>query len=169
MEYTRQQPNGCKEDFEKIFQEFSDVIYRLCLYKTSKEEVARDLTQEAFLRLWKSISAEREINKPKEYLYQITRNLIVDYYRLNKPISLDQLQEEGFDPKAQEESPAIAAEISILRETIDSLEPEFREVIYLRFVEDMKIKEIAQTLGITENLASVRINRGKKKLNEKFS
>ena len=76
-----------RNDFEALFHEFSDVIYRLCLYKTSNESVAHDLTQETFLRLWKSMSSDKNIEKPKQYIYQIARNLIVDYYKSKKSVS----------------------------------------------------------------------------------
>lgn len=168
MEDAREEYNN-RENFESLFQTYSDVIYRLCLYKTSNESVAHDLTQETFLRLWKSISSNKEITKPKQYIYQIARNLIVDYYKMNKAVSLDELQEEGFDPRSEESSAELVSEVSILKEAIESLDQEFRDVVYMRFVEGMKVKEIAEILDISENLVSVRISRGKNKLKEKFT
>jgi RNA polymerase sigma-70 factor (ECF subfamily) len=166
MENAKEKNN--RKNFENLFSEYSDVIYRLCLYKTSKEDVAHDLTQETFLRLWKTISSNKDITKPKQYIYQITRNLIVDYYKRNKEVSLDVLQEEGFEPKSEEGSAEILFEVSMLKEAIEGLDQEFRDVIYMKFVEGMKVQEIAEILDISENLVSVRINRGKKKLDEKF-
>ena len=164
----KQEKDNNQENFENLFQEYSDAIYRLCVYKTSKESVAHDLTQETFLRLWKTISSSKEIAKPKQYIYQITRNLIVDYYKSHKAVSLDELQEEGFEPKSNESSAELISEVLILKEAIETLDQEFRDVVYMRFVEGMKVKEIAEVLDISENLVSVRINRGKKKLQEKF-
>jgi RNA polymerase sigma-70 factor (ECF subfamily) len=160
--------NNSRENFENLFQKYSDVIYRLCVYKTSKEDVAHDLTQETFLRLWRSMSSNKEIAKPKQYIYQIARNLIVDYYKSNKTVSLDKLQEGGFEPISNESSAELVSEVLIIKKAIDTLNKDFRDVMYMRFIEDMKVKEIAEILDISENLASVRINRGKKKLNEKF-
>jgi len=157
-----------QKHFEDIFQKYSDVIYRLCVYKTSDESVAHDITQETFLRLWKSMSSGNEIEKPKQYVYQIARNLIVDYYKSNKTVSLDELQEDGFDAKSKAPSAELVSETSILKGAIESLEKDFRDVVYMRFVENMKVKEIAEVLDISENLASVRINRGKQKLQEQF-
>ncbi|OHA85163.1 MAG: hypothetical protein A2408_03485 [Candidatus Yonathbacteria bacterium RIFOXYC1_FULL_52_10] len=157
-----------RENFESLFQGYADVVYRLCLYKTSNEDVAHDLTQETFLRLWKTLSSGKEVTKPKQYIYQIARNLIVDYYKSDKAISLDELQEEGFDPRSNESSAEIVSDASILRAAIEALDKEFRDVVYMRFVEGMKVTEIAEILDISENLASVRINRGKEKLQEKF-
>jgi len=167
MEDEKEKKNNQK-NFEKLFQEHSDVIYRLCLYKTSNESVARDLTQETFLRLWKTISSGKGIDKPKQYIFQIARNLIIDYYKSDKAVSLDSLRAEGFDLKTEEISPESMGDVALLKKAIESLDQEFREVIYMRFVEEMKVKEIAEMLNISENLVSVRISRGRDKLIEKF-
>jgi RNA polymerase sigma-70 factor, ECF subfamily len=164
----KQKKDNIGKKFELLFKEYSDVVYRLCLYKTSREDTAHDLTQETFLRLWKSLSANKEIDKPKQYIYQIARNLIIDYYKIDKTISLSQLQEEGFEPESNESSNELLSDVLILKEIIEDLDKEFRDVIYLRFIEGMAVKEIAEILNISENLVSVRINRGKKKLQEKF-
>jgi len=168
MENTNDTESVCK-DFESLFQEYSDVIYRLCLYKTSNEQVAADLTQETFLRLWKTMSSSKEVEKPKQYLYQIARNLIIDHYKSKKTASLDTLQEEGFDPASRESPTDAFAEISIITSAIEDLDQEFRDVVYLRHVEGLRVKDIAETLCISENLVSVRLNRGRKKLQEKFT
>lgn len=154
--------------FESLFAEYSDVIYRLCLYKTSDQSTAADLTQECFLRLWKSMNSGAEIERPKQYLYQIARNLVIDHYKKMKSVSLDALQEDGFDPKDDRANATNTSEVALLRKTIEALEEDYREVIYLRFVEDQGVGEIAETLGISPNLVSVRLNRGKKKLQDLF-
>lgn len=161
--------NAIKLSFETLFSEQSDAIYRLCLYKTSNRDTAQDLTQEAFLRLWKTMLGQQAVEKPKQYLYQIARNLIIDYYKKMKSVSLDQLQADGFDPKEEKIDTGLPAELSLLRNAINSLEEDYKEVIYMRFVEGMEIPEIADTLDVSENLISVRINRGKKKLKSIFS
>jgi RNA polymerase sigma-70 factor (ECF subfamily) len=161
---------GMKAEFEKLFALYSDVIFRFCLYKTSDRQVAHDLTQDTFLRLWKAMnSADQKIEKPKQYLYQIARNLVIDHYKKAKAVSLDMLQEDGFDPKETKmQSADTMSEIGILRKAIEDLEADYREVVYMRFVEGLGIEEIAETLNISTNLVSVRINRGRKKLQTLF-
>ena len=164
----KQSHNRIETEFEQLFHSYADVIYRLALYKTSHEDTARDITQEAFTRLWQTLKAGKELDRPKSYLYQIARNLITDHYKRKRSLSLDQLRDDGFDPAAQTGSTDLEAEISILRADIQSLEEEFQEAIYLRLVEGLKVKEIAEFLNVSENLVSVRINRGKKKLQAKW-
>jgi len=158
--------NSIRREFEILFREYSDIVYRLCLFKTSRKNLAHDLTQETFFKLWKTMDSKKEIEKPKQYIYQIARNLIVDYYKKKKVLSLDRLQEDGFDPKSKDCSLEISSDVSLLKEVIETLEEEFRDVIYMRFIENMKVQDIAEILEISENLASVRINRGKQKLQD---
>lgn len=160
-----------KADFEKLFAEYSDVIFRFCLYKTSDRQTAYDLTQDTFLRLWKAMNGGgQKIEKPKQYLYQIARNLVIDHYKKTKSLSLDALQEEGYDPQETGVLSAdLLADISLLKKAIEDLEADYREVIYMRFVEGLGIEEIAENLNISTNLVSVRINRGRKKLMAVFT
>ena len=169
MSERRQASPDVKAAFEKLFAEYSDVIYRFCLYKTSDNQVAYDLTQDTFLRLWRAMNDRGRVEKPKQYLYQIARNLVIDHYKKMKALSLDRLQEDGFDPKDNMAASDIFAEIMLLRKSIEKLEADYREVIYMRFVEGLGIEEIAETLQISPNLVSVRLNRGKKKLQGIFT
>ena len=155
--------------FEKLFSEYSDVIYRLALYKTDNSNLAHEITQETFLRVWKTILLDKEISNPKSYIYQITRNLITDNYRKTKESSLDKLVEDGFDYSNNKAEQSIKTDISLLRSCINNLDEIYREPIYLKYVEGYRVKEIAKILDVSENVISVRINRATKQLQDLFS
>ncbi len=161
--------NDLKKAFESLFAEYSDVIYRFCLYKTSDKNIAHDLTQDTFLRLWKAMNTGAEVEKPKQYIYQIARNLVIDYYKKSKAVSLDALEEDGFEARETSTGSEMLSELLLLRDAIEKLEQDYQEVLYMRFIEDMTVENIADTLGVSANLVSVRINRGKKKLRELFA
>lgn len=168
LDEPKKQTEDMKEAFEAFFGEYSDVVYRFCLYKTSDKQIAHDLTQDTFMRLWKVMCAGKTIEKPKQYIYQIARNLVIDHYKRAKDVSLDNLQEAGYDPKDSGQGTDFLAEVSILRQAIDKLEEDYREIIYMRFIEGMGIEDIAEAMNISANLVSVRINRGKKRLQTIF-
>ncbi len=65
-------------------------------------------------------------------------------------------------------TPLVGSEVEHIKEVIKSLEPMYREAVYLRYVEELTPKEIALVLGETTNVVSVRINRGVKMLREKL-
>lgn len=157
-----------KQKFEKLFEELADSVYRLCVYKTSDPAVAEDLTQEIFTRVWKYISRGNVLQNEKAFVYKTANNLIIDHYKKHKSLSLDVLQENGFDPEAYATRTDSLAEMNVLTKMFSKLDPEYQEPLYLRLVEEWAVKDIAETLGISENLVSVRINRGKKKLQELY-
>ncbi|MBI3458698.1 sigma-70 family RNA polymerase sigma factor [Candidatus Azambacteria bacterium] len=154
-----------EQQLTEAYESYSDVIYRLCLYKTSNGEQAEDLVQEVFIRFWDYLSKGGEIVNIKSFLYQIARNLIIDYYRKKKAESLDELQEDGFQLSGNDHEDIInQSEKNIAIGIINQLEEKYRDVVYLRLVEEMTMKEIGQTLAITANNVTVRFHRGMKQV-----
>ncbi len=156
-----------ENDFIKSFDQYSDQIFRFCLSKTSKKEVAEDLTQEAFMNTWQAISRGLVVENMRAYLYAAARNLVTDYYRKKKSSSLDEMMEGGFDVGDEHASSALnQTEVNFVVKAINNLDEKYREPVYLRLVEGMGPAEIAELLGESENTISVRINRGVKKVRE---
>jgi RNA polymerase sigma-70 factor (ECF subfamily) len=156
-----------ENDFIKSFDEYSDQIFRFCLSKTSKREVAEDLTQEAFMNTWQAVRKGLVIDNVRAYLYATARNLVIDYYRKKKTSSLDEMMEGGFDKEDSYATGAVSqTEVNFVVKEINNLEEKYREPTYLRLVEGMGPGEIAELLGENENTISVRINRGVKKVRE---
>lgn len=160
-----------KVDAEQLFQicygEYADALFRFCVMKTSNREVALDLSQETFVRFWGELRAKRHIEKPRAFLYTIARNLVIDHYRRKKTGSLDALEEHsgefGEAPRSEEASAyreALGA--------IGTLPPEYRDAVFLRYVEEMKPREIAEITGEPVNVISIRITRGMKELRSRL-
>lgn len=159
-----------KNKFEILYKDQSDSIFRFCLVRVSNREQALDIVQETFLRLWESMIDEKEILNHKAFLFTIARNLIIDWYRKNKSLSLDSMlsnedKEDSTESDVMDQNTAksvldIGIEGRYLIEKINTLSPSYREPLYLRFVEDLSPPEIGKILGVSANTASVRINRG---------
>lgn len=157
------------DTFQKIYDAWSDAIFRFCLTRTSNREQALDLTQETFLRLWQNIEKGEKIKSEKAFLFTISHRLIIDWYRKKKSISLDKMmenEENPFDPK-DETNLEISMEGKYLIENLDKLKSDYRDAIYLRFVEGLSPAEIGMITGTSTNAVSVRINRGLQELREK--
>lgn len=146
--------------FLKAYDDHANALFRYIAVRVSDRELAKDLMQDTFTKTWKTLADGGKIQNLKAFLYKVAHNLIIDHYRQQKPTSsLEDLQEQGFEPSA--ESPDLASRIDAknVLALLNRLKPEFREIIVLRYVEDFKPKEIAQILGLQENLVSVRIHR----------
>jgi len=155
--------------FSKSYEEFSDAIFRYCLYQTSNREKALDLTQDTFIKTWEYISQGNKVDNLRAFLYKVAGNLIIDYRRKKKSDSLDQMTESGFDLKDttnEMEKTENIFEKDLALKVIEQLEEKYKDVLILRFVEDMSVKEIAKIMHQNENNISVRIHRGIQKLKE---
>ena len=157
------------DTFKKIYEEQSDPIFRFCLVRVSNREQALDLTQETFLRLWNTLQKGEKIENNRAFLFTVTRRLIIDWYRKKKSISLDHMIDDENIPYDLPDEKSInikefGAEGRFLLEKINTLSPTYRDPVYMRFVEDLSPKEIGNILYISENAASVRINRGLEEL-----
>ncbi len=165
------------EKFEKIYNEESDAIFRFCFTRVSDRDQALDLTQETFLRLWKDLQKGNNILNPRAFLFTITRHLIIDWYRKKKSLSLDSMVDNDFNSgkdfspfdKEANDNQDIFLEVEgrYLLGKINDLGEAYRDLIYLRYVEDLSPQNIAKILGISTNAASVRINRGLLELRKK--
>jgi len=154
-----------KRKFTEIYNQESDAIFRFCLIRVSDREKALDLTQETFTKLWNHMIAKKEITNQKAFLFTIARNQIIDWYKKTKSISLESLGDEEGNPLEVEDEKSfkrieLNADINRALLLIESLSPQYREVVYLRFVEGFTPKEIAEVLGLSSNAVSIRLTRG---------
>ena len=159
--------NELQTQFLAAFDAYSDAIFRFCLLKVSKTEVAEDITQEVFIRYWQSMLKGDVFNNERAFLYAVARNLVIDWYRKRKDQSLDASLEAGIDFKGEgSDSVTKDSEISEVLAIIQELDAIDREVLLLRYVEGFSPKEISSLLNESTNVISVRIHRALKKVQE---
>lgn len=156
--------NSQRDGFIAAYDAYSDAIYRHCFFRVSDEERARDLMQETFTKTWVHLVHGNQIENLRAFLYRTANNLIIDYYRKKKTSSLDELLENTAGPAAQ---PASLAqnhfEASFAIASLSQLDEIYRQVITLRYVDELPVKEIARILDEKENVVSVRLHRGLKR------
>ncbi len=168
-------PEKPEEQFLKVYEKYADAIFRHCYFRISDKHTAQDLTQAAFERTWKYIAEGNEIDNIKAFLYRVANNLLVDTYRkrdTNKTSSLEYLEEEkGWQKQSTENTEEnVAKKINTegVLKYIERLTPEYRQVIVMKYIDDMKVKEIATTLNESQNSTSVRLHRAINKLKKEI-
>lgn len=157
-----------EEQFLQAYDEYADAVFRHCALRISDRERGRELMQETFLKAWESVRRGTKVENMRAFLYKIANNLIIDTYRRDRgEVSLEDMAEEkGFDP-ADERADMNVERLVAGREVMDTLqklEEPYRTALVMRYVDGLEPKDIADTLGITANVASVRIHRGLKHL-----
>lgn len=156
-----------EKKYSEAFDTYSDALFRHAFFRVSDRQVAIDLVQDAFMKTWSQITKGENIENYQSYLYHVLSNLIIDYYRKKKSLSLDTLTEDGFDPVGS--TAAHVMEDAVHRELMDHIEKlsdRDKEVVMLRYVDGLPVKEIAVIVGESENSVSVRIHRAIDKLKE---
>lgn len=158
-----------KEYFLSTYDAYADAILRFCIMKVSDREIAEDLTQEVFTRFWQTLRDGQEMRNGRAFLYTIARNLVIDWYRRKKELSLDSLQEQGTD-FANNDLKQITnnAEAREVLEVIEDLDDPSREALLMRYVEGLSPSDIADITGESPNVISVRINRAIKKVQQRI-
>lgn len=160
--------------FKDIYEKEVDKVFRFVLFRISDKEESIDITEEVFYKFWQTICKDEKIDRPLPFLFMITRNKVIDWYRKKRSnYSLDQMEENAGENKArsfQVEDEKAYKEIVISNETmwvmevLKKLPEQYREVVQMRFVDNLSLDEIAEILGITNNAVSMRINHALNKL-----
>ena len=137
-------------------EEQYDKIYRYCYYRLRDRERAEDVTQETFLR-WFASDTCRDKNQLLQYLYTVARNLCIDEYRrpVTQPLPED-LPEQERDPLAS----------LVLRAELDKLASEDRELVLLRYVNEVPMAVLGQLYGLSRFALRRRLNGILKTLRE---
>ena len=149
-----------ENDFLKVYEDLADPVFRHCYFRLSDREKAKDVVQETFKRFWECLEKEK-IENTKAFVFRIANNLIIDSYRKKKEESLDALTEEGFDIGSDEHEAILASVMGReLTAMLDKLSDTYRDLIVMRYIDDLPVYEIASVTGLSENIVSVRIHRG---------
>ena len=171
---------GDADAWEEIVQRYHRRIYNVCYRFAGDPENAQDLTQEAFIKMYRTLNTyDASKGAFMTWVTTITRNLLVDHFRKTKgermTDSLDSVASEREDaqPLSQQiayggRGPDSAAESQETRKMVhlalQKLSPELREAVILRDLQDMDYREIAMALRVPEGTVKSRINRGRAEL-----
>jgi RNA polymerase sigma-70 factor (ECF subfamily) len=162
--------SGDTNAFGRIYELFYKRIYRYLNINLGSPETAQDLCQETFLSAWRNIKSfsEDKGGSLQAYLFRIARNKIIDLSRKKKEISLEvtgdfESKEDILGSLDKEE------DIEMVRKALSSLEEVERQIIVLRYFEELSTAEVAQAVGFNEGALRVRLHRILKKLKENLN
>lgn len=160
---------GELEYFSEVYEHFAQKIYSFLFHKTFNHALAEDLTSDTFIKALNKIQSFKANKGPfQAWLFTIARNTLIDHYRSHKET---QSIEDAWQMPVEEKS-THSTEISLLKEVLQEkmlhLSPEQREILTLRFWQDLSFKEIAQILKKTEGSVKVAASRAVKSLKQYF-
>lgn len=170
---------GSAEAFEQLVLTYQTPIYNLCLRMTGNPEDAADMTQESFLKAWRSLEGFHFESAFSTWLYRLASNTCLDFLRSvkrRKQFSLTIEDADGEtqlldlpDPAPTPEASLLSAEESaLLAAAMRQLDPEQQRILTLRVVNDLSYTEIAAVLDIKEGTVKSRLARARENLRKKL-
>jgi RNA polymerase sigma-70 factor, ECF subfamily len=166
--------------WEELVKRYNRRIYNICYRFAGSAEDAQDLTQEVFIKMYRTLSSfDVERGAFMTWVTTMTRNLLVDHFRKTKqdrmtdsldaapseredamPLS-EQIPDKGAPPDATSQNREVRETV---HQALQKLSPDLREAVILRDLQDMDYREIATVLKVPEGTVKSRINRGRAEL-----
>ncbi len=168
QELIRCAQRGDGEAFRQLVEAYQTQVYRLAL-RMCGESAADDVTQEAFLAAWRALPDFRGDCRFSTWLYRLTTNAGIDWLRREKrhrsTDDVTELELPDDAPSPQEQAEQSETQ-SAVRRALSRLSEEHRQVLLLRYMQELDYGEIAAALDVSEGTVKSRINRAKSKLRE---
>lgn len=151
-------------EFEDIYKTYSPKIFRVCMGYVNDRDWAKDLVQETFIQVWKSLHGFRNESAIGTWIFRIASNICLRQIERSS-----RMQKTGMPAQLEEQSDEQPNEqIAVLYKCIATL-PESERLIISLVLEELPQKEIADITGITEGNLRVKIHRIKQTLTQKFN
>lgn len=160
-------------DFEAVYQRHSREVWALAYARWMDADTALDITQEAFLRLWKQWEDGETILNPRAWLLRVARNLAEDFakssFRRNgthPPQVMNGVRSHDPQPLETLERAETFAQ---LRGVLEQMPEADREILTLRYALDYNANEIADVLAINATAVHMRLSRARQRLAERLT
>ncbi len=170
VQLVQQCLRGDGSAWEELVRRHTRRIYNLCYRFTGNSHEAEDLTQEVFLRVYRTLGSYRSAHGGfATWMTSVTRNLLIDHYRRTKRDRLTDSLEDAL-PRLEEKTTAggrpdqvaLMGELSEqVQRALGKLSPDLREAVILRDLQGLEYQEIQEVLQVPEGTVKSRINRGR--------
>jgi RNA polymerase sigma-70 factor (ECF subfamily) len=157
---------GEHEAFAVLVRRYQGPIFRLMLRFTSDEHDADEMAQEAFVRAFERLASYDRKRRFFTWLYTLALNMARDHARKNARIPVNSLNPEGI--AGSRDDPLASLEAARTVEALRDLPPKYAEALALRYIEDMPLGAVAETLGLSMSGAKMRVHRALRLMRERY-
>ena len=158
---------GDKDAFGILYKYYYPKVFRYCRVNIYRDDLASDICQETFMKAWKALPTFHLKNGGtfQAFIFRIARNIIIDLSRKKKEFSLEIYQEIETDDD-QVEKLSRNENIDRVKRVLAKLSEKDRQIVILRYFEELSHKEMAKIIGVREGALRVRTIRVLKKMKE---
>jgi RNA polymerase sigma-70 factor, ECF subfamily len=162
---------GDQRAWDEIVRLYWRKVFNVAYKFVGRQDEAEDLTQDIFLKLFKSLKTFDRRANFSTWLISVSRNLCIDHYRSMRrehDVVTHDVDVVSLARPSALDSPQVALEqrdrVALLRAALDKLAPSLRTAVMLRDIQELSYQEIAKKLGVPEGTVKSRINRGRTEL-----
>ena len=158
--------------FSQIYDKYINKIYKFVFFKVNSQEIAEDLTSEAFSKTWVVFKENQDkIKNVRAFLYKTANNLVIDHYRqkgrtnvisVNNPVIIDPKQD-------LEKHVLLNSDMENVRQSLFHLKEDYQNVIIWHYLDDLPIYEVSKLLNRTEQATRVLLHRALKALRQRIT
>lgn len=169
MSESREKNRMHSVDFKNDVLIYKDQMFRLALRILKNEEDANDIVQDSLLKLWDKRKVLSDIRNIKSFSMTMVRNACIDLIRKHKPLTdKEQFILQKTDELSPEKKLVVSDQLQMVRNIIDQMNDQQREIIQLREIEGLDYDEISEITGLTVNNLRVIISRARKEIRLKM-
>jgi RNA polymerase sigma-70 factor, ECF subfamily len=159
-----------QQTFHELYQKYHERVYSICFRMTQNTSESEDLTQDVFIRLFRTVGSFRGESAFTTWLYRLTVNLVLMHFRKRKRRQ-DRINEEGelpayIVPGSQDPKRMRIVDRILLSEVIAKLPEGYRQAIILHDIQGLQHKEIAEAGGRSVGTSKSQLHKGRAMLRE---
>ncbi len=163
---------GDKSAFDILFDRHQEYVYNIVYGILGRQDDARDVTQEVFLQVHRSIGSFRRGSRFATWLYRIAVNRAVDAARRKSRMRwlplVETLRDRPDETPGPEEQTAESERAGVVQRILNEVPLQHRDVLVLRYFRDLSVEDVAEVLGISVTAAKVRLHRARRCFKERY-
>lgn len=153
---------------EQVWEDFHTPLQQFIRRRVSDEVTAEDVLQEVFLKIHQRMETLRDVKKLESWIYQITRNAIIDSYRSSKPTTTLEAAEVLDLPEELPDDDVVSELLPCVQAMVRDLPEQDRQALVLTEYQGLTQKELAERLGLSFSGAKSRVQRAREKLKQQL-
>ena len=159
---------GKTDLFNLLYDRYADKVYRKCISFAHDQDVAKDMVQDVLLKVFTKLSKFKGNSRFSTWLYAITYNYCVEYYRRSSRFPTTDIEDEIdlAEEDDQQEKDLLALRAEKLKAALDLITPEDRVILLAKYQDDTSIKDLTEQLDISESAVKMRLARARKRVKD---
>ncbi len=152
--------------FGILYDRHEKLVYNKCLSMLKNQTDAEDLTHDIFIKVYVSLKQFKGESQFKTWLFSITYNFCISFLRKKKtlPITAEENVPDTADGTDIEDSELLSLKIELLKWALEEIKPDEKAILFMKYQDDMSLRDISEALEISESAVKMRLKRAKEKV-----